>query len=215
MPKPKPAPKDSKPAETDVAAAIAAVVDAKRSYRAVAKDYGMNHVQLRRKVLAWRIANPGGDEPAVEDSEPEAASTAPSPWSGLTKTLTEAEPPERAPIPEADTSLPTDPITVMQGIIQEIQTQIRQNKLVGRVEVVSKLTTNLVMVSNNLARAIEKSSKADGAIVITKDEAISIEKDLLRRQKAEVGERPLLCSHCGRELSVLWGTGGNFGEPHT
>lgn len=65
-------PQPSRPVtENQKAEAVRAVVEAKRSFRTVAREHGVSHVQVRRWVLAWRIAHP---EPVA----PNPAKTSPT-----------------------------------------------------------------------------------------------------------------------------------------
>lgn len=57
--------------EKQKAEAVRAVVETKRSFRTVAKDLGISHVQVRRWVLAHRIAHP-------EPLAPNPAKTSPA-----------------------------------------------------------------------------------------------------------------------------------------
>jgi transposase-like protein len=212
MPKPKPAPKESKPADTDVEAAIRAVVDSRRSYRAVGKEFGVSHVQVRRWVLAWRLAHPealsvsngqteeADSEPAVEEA------TTPSPWSGLTKTLA-----EQATTPfevgESEDLSAVDGLDLLKQTIADQRANIKALRKAGNTEAAGRAARDMAANVNALARLEAARPLDDGAIVFSKEEYISTEAKIEATLRLLLQGHALRCADCGRALAIEWGTG--------
>jgi transposase-like protein len=210
MAKPKPAPAESKP-EINTEAAIRAVVDAKRSYRAVGKEFGVSHVQVRRWVLAWRLAHPealsvsNGHTEEV-DSEPEAeADPGASPWAGLTKTLAEqtAKPFE---VGEAEDLTDQSGLDLLKQTIADQRANIRALRKAGNTEAAGRAARDMAANVNALARLEAAKPLDDGAIVFSKEDYISTEAKIEATLRLLLQGHDLRCADCARALAVEWGT---------
>ncbi len=215
MPKPKPAPKDSKPVETDVESAIRAVVDAKRSYRAVGKEFGVSHVQVRRWVLAWRLAHPEAATVAIEEVEPEPEAEAiptASPWSGLTKTLAE-QATKPFEVGESEDLSEVDGLDLLKQTIADQRANIRALRKAGNTEAAGRAARDMAANVNALARLEAAKPVDEGAIVFSKEEYISTEAKIEATLRLLLQGHAMRCVDCGRALAIEWGTGKPELEP--
>lgn len=218
MPKQKPPAPNTKPAvpaTTDVEAAIRAVVDAKRSYRAVGKEFGVSHVQVRRWVLAWRLAHPDDLPHAIEpeSNEPESEEApAASPWSGLTKTLAEQT---AKPFEVGETEDLTDQsgLELLKQTIADQRANIRALRKAGNTEAAGRAARDMAANVNALARLEAAKPLDDGAIVFSKEEYIASEAKIEATLRLLLQGHVLRCADCHRALAIEWGTGKAEPDP--
>lgn len=197
--------------EADVTAAVEAVVRAKRSFRAVAKEWGVSHVQVRRWVMAWKIANPGWDGvTGAAEPEPEPPS---APWTGLTKVLTDtaAPPPpaELEPVPD----LGGDALEIMKANTAQDMARVRELRRMGNHELAQRAARDVAKSVEAIARLEAARPKSEGDIVFNREEYLATEAELQELISKHVQGRPLLCADCGRKLAIKWGNGEGGSEP--
>jgi hypothetical protein len=113
------------------------------------------------------------------------------------------QPPEAPAIVPLDTS---DPRRMVEQLIGDIYSMIQSNRASGDTRQMGSLAATVSKLSVTM-RQLDAAAKdsADG-VTVSAAEVARIEASLAERIKA-VCNRPLLCAHCSRELSVFWGTG--------
>lgn len=200
--------------EADVAAAVAAVVEAKRSFRAVAKEWGVSHVQVRRWVLQWKIQHPGWDGLSVSNGQEEEADTTATPWAGLTKGLTEAQAPGTPIAPEPIPDLSGDALQIMKENTAQDMARVKELRKIGNHELAQRAARDVAKSVEAIARLEAARPKSEGDITFTQEEYQAIEAELKDLILKHLQGRPLLCADCGRALAMKWGNDkGGGSEP--
>lgn len=127
-----------------------------------------------------------------------------------------AEPPpvpaHMAPAAAPPTNSPPPPDTApaiehARFLVEQARQGLADAQSVGDGQTAQRQTRNLAALLSVLAR-LEKVERQDEDIIrISRAEVTEVERSLRGRISA-ILSRPLLCSHCSRELSVQWGTDG-------
>jgi len=176
------------PSPRRVAAAVAAATGG-RSLRDVAEEYGVSYVT----VLRWvNKAKPKKKAPKKSEAEP--------PWKGLTSSLTgravaeeeegEEEPAEGATLLEQVRALQRDMLSTAKAA-----------KGVGNMKAAQAALASAGLLANTIARIAK--TEAEGADVFKISRAdLAATEESLRKRMQTMKDRPLLCEHCSRRLSV-------------
>lgn len=194
-----------------MAAAVAAVVTAKRSFRAVAKEWGVSHVQVRRWVLEWKIKHPGW-EGVTGAAEEDAAPVEATPWAGLTKGLTESTAPAGPIAPEPVPDLSGDALQIMKENTAQDMARVKELRKIGNHELAQRAARDVAKSVEAIARLEAARPKAEGDITFTQEEYQAIEAELKDLISKHLQGRPLLCADCGRKLAMKWGNDPSGGS---
>lgn len=120
--------------------------------------------------------------------------------------LEEAPRPALPPIEMAGRSV----LDITREQLQQVLTAQQQAQASGDWVVAARHAKVASDLTNTVARLESRANENRDAIVVTPTEVAEIEAKLTERVRAAL-ERPLLCAHCSRQLSIDWG-GGEAGE---
>lgn len=129
--------------------------------------------------------------------------------------LLEADAPEptpilpapKAPSPEDPPDASTDALTATRTLHRQTISLAEEARRVGNVGAAQRAMRDAAALVTVIAR-LEKAERQDGDVLrISRAEIVAAQIRQRERLRALL-ERPLLCAHCGRALSVDWGEGG-------
>jgi transposase len=176
-----------------VASAVRAVTVAGRSLRDVADEYGVSYVT----VLRWVNAHKAAAKPATK--KPKAK--APAPWSGLTKELTEREPPPEEPPTAADLPEGATLLEQVMALQRDMMASAKAAKAVGNHRAAQAALASAGLLTNTIARIKKTEAEGSDVLKIPRHELITAADSVRKRLEAMRG-RPLCCARCSRLLSI-------------
>lgn len=118
-------------------------------------------------------------------------------------------PPEAPPAEPEDEDEPDDgasSLERMRRMMRDLQRDARVARKRGNLRDAQRILRDSVALSATIAR-LEKAQQADGGAVHASRADIEAALQRHRENVRQLCERPLLCAHCGRELSIKWGQG--------
>lgn len=168
-----------------------AVTVAGRSLRDVADEYGVSYVTVLRWVKA---AGPAKKPKAAE-------AKAPTPWSGLTKELTEREPPPEEPPTAADLPEGATLLEQVMALQRDMMASAKAAKAVGNHRAAQAALASAGLLTNTIARIKKTEAEGSDVLKIPRHELITA-ADSVRKRLEAMRARPLCCARCSRLLSI-------------
>lgn len=120
------------------------------------------------------------------------------------------------PVPEPEPDLGTGESTaatldVLRKHLQATLREVQVNR-VHNPKLAQQLGRDAAQLANTVAR-LEKGTAEDADVVRMSREDIETAAQAIRERLQKYADRPLLCAHCSRELSVAWGEAPELLEP--
>lgn len=103
--------------------------------------------------------------------------------------------------PEPEVPVEGEPVEIVTALLHEARRDAARHAKVGNASAASRSQRTAAMLAPVVARLAKDQRSEDGGFFITRAEVDQTRAELKDRI-ARVLERPLLCAHCNRQLSV-------------
>lgn len=202
-----------KPVPPEKQAAVAAELETGRSTRDVALAFGVSQQTVNnwraahaQRIAAQALKLPGGRFRGIaplrfEENKQDASAEAPPENPRIARMQERSE--EQAAEPERDERTTLEQV---KDLMQQSLRQSAEHSKIGRAADAQRFGRIAAVLVPVIARLERDAKTSEHTLHIPRHEITERRAKVRQRLRALVS-RPLLCSACGRKLSVKWGTG--------